>query len=140
MCAPGKKFTLCTCKEVIIHHKNSRKHKNGADGMLPHFTWHLYRYTGTFSSGLDGMLMMPEHSLGTVFTDEEVQQELNSRQCFDFDYQPGEGDNLRVMMVQNKTRSSFFSFIFRNGQWAIAHYNSFFERTEEISHGKIKME
>jgi hypothetical protein len=117
MCQHLKKMTLCTCaaKVEVVHNKKSRRNKNKVfpDNKL---TWTLYQYLGAYDSGMDGMLMEPSYRITAELTFEYILAELNARNCFDFEYNPNEGDNLIFYGPQG-----FMSFIFGNNRWAYEH-------------------
>ena len=134
MCQNGKKIVLCTCApKTIIHNKKSRRNKHK---VLPEkLTWTLYRYLGSYDSGMDGMLMEPTENIGAALTYEYLLGELNTRNCFDFDYTPNYGDNLYFYGP-----NGFISFIYRDNKWAYDMYNCFSERTELMKKGHIRID
>ena len=150
MCEVGRKFKLCSCSrdELIetIHNKNSRRYKNLVNQTNPSkIVWTLHQYEGTHYSGMDGLLIAPADKLDDLFTAEYVKNELNNRNCFDFDYSPKEGDYLELKFQQTPKEArlddgKFLPFIFKNGQWTINSYNAFYEKTVEIKKGKVELE
>ena len=92
MCNPIQGFKLCTCaEEPVVHNKKSRRHKNNT-GDSPVYTWHLLRYVKTEPSGMLGLVRMPAHDIGSGLTEATVLEQLNTVNCFDFDYTPQEKD------------------------------------------------
>lgn len=159
MCKSNLNIQFCTCSteekqpEKIIHNKNSRRFKkkfNRDEYVQKKFTWHLSKYVKTGSFGMDGMMILPEKKLTTELTAEFLLDELNNNlNLFDFDYFPDEGDSLVVRSeyvhpeIKGKNRHStmkYLSFIFRKDQWTQDAYNGFYDITEEIATGTLKIE
>lgn len=140
MCETGKEIKLCTCfpatMNKVVHHKNSRKAKNKR---LNDFTWTLDRCLGPSNTTMDGMGYMPEEALSEDLTNEKMLVYLNSKNCFDFDYEPQEGDNLKIYTPENRIREHL-SFIFENGEWIADHYGPFTHLFEKINYGKVTFE
>jgi hypothetical protein len=140
MCETGKEIKLCTCvpngMNTIIHHKNSRKNKNKRRN---DFTWTLEKCLGFSKSTMDGMGYMPEKTLSEDLTNERMLVDLNSKNCFDFDYQPNEGDNLQIFTPENSIRRHL-SFVFRNEEWIAYSYLPFKYEFEKINYGKVTFE
>ncbi|MDL2144394.1 hypothetical protein QQY79_17840 [Flavobacterium tructae] len=137
MCVNGKEIKLCTCvpngMDTIIHHKNSRKNrkKRRVD-----FTWTLEKCMGYSKMTMDGMGYRPEEVLTEDLTNERMLLVLNTNNCFDFDYQPIEGDNLQVFAPENSMRRHL-SFIFKNGEWTAGSHMPFMYEMEKINFGKV---
>ena len=150
MCEVTKHLKLCSCltdeKSETIHNKNSRRYKNYLKQANPrNIVWTLHKYEGKQYLGMDGMLIPPADKLDEMFTAEYVKNELNKRNCFDFDYSPKEGDYLELRLNQTDKEArrkefKFLPFIFSNGQWTISSYNPFYEKTVEIRNGKVELE
>lgn len=140
MCETGKEIKLCTCfpatMDKIVHHKNSRKSKNKRRN---EFTWILRRCVGPSKYTMDGMGYMPDKALSEGLTNERMLVDLNSRNCFDFDYQPNEGDNLEIFTPENYIRRHL-SFIFENKEWIADSYLPFMYELEKINYGKVTFE
>ena len=145
MCETGKNIKLCTCLvggniNTIIHNKNSRRKKK--DRLLNSdniYKWTLYKYVGLQDWTMDGMLYPPTDKLGEYLTNEILIMGLNNETCFDFEYNPNEGDNL-VIYTDEKSIYSFLSFIYRNGQWKADSYDGFIDKKERINYGKVVTE
>ena len=160
MCQPNFNIQFCTCSatekkepEKIIHNKNSRRFKKKFDRdeyIQKKFTWHLSKYVETGYFGMDGMMLMPDEKLTNELTAEFLLDELNSNlNLFDFDYLPSEGDCLTVRPeyvypeMKGRNRPSmmqYLSFIFRNDKWIQDIYNAFYDITEEIAQGIVKID
>jgi hypothetical protein len=138
MCQSGKKIIFCSCKndlKKVVHHKKSKRwqEKNATFGA---YLWTLSRFVDYFESMMEGQISEPSEKLGQDLTSEFVLSELNSRNCFDFEYLPIEGDCLSIRM---DTGWNFFSFIFREGTWIAEQYSSFYVRTERLDAGKLQI-
>jgi hypothetical protein len=141
MCESAKEIKFCSClndQHAIIHNKNSRRQKELAESSHV-YRWTLSRYAGPADFKMDGILMEPADRLNQDITAADLQLELNDRNCFDFNYDPDEGDNLEVWTASQGNHTPI-SFIFENGTWKIAQYNTFIDRTEKINQGKIRFE
>ncbi|MCP2025302.1 hypothetical protein L1276_000442 [Flavobacterium sp. HSC-32F16] len=140
MCQSGKEIKLCTCvpngMDTIIHHKNSRKNrqKRRVD-----FTWTLQRCMGYSKTTMDGMGYRPEDALTEDLTNERMLVDLNSKNCFDFDYQPSEGDNLLIFTPESFIREHL-SFIFKNGEWIADSHMPFLYEMKKINFGTVTFE
>lgn len=139
MCEIGKHIKLCTCLpngdiNAVVHHKKSQNRKN-----RDKHTWTLSRYLGNSEYQMDGMITMPDDMLVGNLNSDFLLQELNSRNCFDFEYSPNEGDNLQVYNPV-KYASKFLSFILRDGFWVKDYYNGFKDKTEKINYGTLLIE
>jgi hypothetical protein len=145
MCKTTKNIRLCTCLvdgniKTVIHHKNARRQKK--DRLLDSnnaYKWTLYKYVGLQELTIDGMLLPPSDKLGEYLTNETILSELKNETCFDFEYQPNDGDNL-LIYCESKSVYSFLSFIFRANQWEADTYDSFTHKTERINYGKVVAE
>ncbi len=148
MCNTTHHFILCSCLEknddLVKHNKNSRRAKKEFEENNPDkLVWTLYKYEGQAWIGMDGMMVPPAAKLRDEFTAESVLMELNSRNCFDFEYQPNEGDYLAlrndtIMSKRANVDDKYLPFIFTNGAWTINYYNTFYEKTVEIDGGVIR--
>lgn len=140
MCDTGKEIKLCTCMPngivKVVHHKKSRKFKNKQRDV---YTWTLYKYVEYANCGMDGMVILPKDILTENLTTEIMLIELNNKNCFDFDYEPNEGDNLKILSPEKYTREHL-SFIFRDGKWIDDFYFGFGYEIKKINFGKVTFE
>lgn len=124
MCLIEQGFKLCTCKE--------KKDNTEAAAI-----WRLSSYIG-----LHEPFSVVGEELFYFFTDDEEQNkdyvvhQLNSRNCFDFDFTPNEGDYLEITDAKNLARK--YQFIFRNKKWTIDGYDHFTHQTKMYNWGKVK--
>lgn len=157
MCKTDFELHFCTCMpentatQTIIHNKNSRRHKKNFDKdsyQSKKIMWQLNRYLGSYDSGMIGMMIMPQDKLTEEITAAYLLKELNTRNVFDFDYTPDEGDNIIVrleftMPEHKKHRRyeerAYMSFIFRKGIWQEDFYNGFSDATAEIRKGEVQI-
>jgi hypothetical protein len=141
MCQPKNGIMFCTCIEnddinAIVHNKNSRKNKK----KLYTFSWTLDRYLGQIETSMDGMVAMPSNALSNGLSDEFVLNELNNKNCFDFDYTPVNGDNLKIYPPLRMDLYKFLSYVFKNDAWGIGCYISFSDNLQKINYGNLKMD
>ncbi|MVO08658.1 hypothetical protein GOQ30_05705 [Flavobacterium sp. TP390] len=138
MCEKVNEIKFCTCitngLNTIIHNKKKEEKKNKNK-----YTWTLYKYVGLTQYPMDGMLIYPEDVLSEALTAEKMVEELNRRNCFDFNYNPNEGDNLQIYNPDKYTRK-YLSFIYRGGKWEVDSYNRFTYDIEKINYGKVEFE
>ncbi len=145
MCKIDDKLKFCTCLEkedidIINLHKSLNKFRQN---QLPNsnepFSWIIYEYKESFYSGLEGMLNMPSKEIGFSLTEEFVLSKINNDYCFDFEYEPKEGDNLQINFQRNKYWTEFLSFIYHNEKWEADSYNAFHEIIEPKNYGILKL-
>ncbi len=107
MCDLQRQFILCSCALT--------KPEQREPGVL---TWTLSQRVGTHVFTMDGIYAFPSSKIERAFTAEWVESQLNERQCFDFDYQPSEFDQLKIYLGQERTYEPvFLAFLFQNGKW-----------------------
>lgn len=87
MCQINENLTLCTCSEKI-------------DTKQPH--WRLYRKTiiqPVHDFDIVGMMIEP---IGLSLNSSILLEQLNLRNCFNFDYQPLDEDRLVIKLTSEK--------------------------------------
>lgn len=139
MCKTGKQITFCTCKnepKQIVHHKKSKRWRQ-KNPLAFAYVWTLSRFSEYFDSMMEGLMMEASDKLGEELTKEFVLEELNSRNCFDFEYIPHEGD---CLSIHANNHWDFLSFIYREGVWVADQYDCFYVRTEKMEEGKLLIE
>lgn len=154
MCEPALDLKLCSCEGIpipIIHNQNSRKHKkqfSPEEYLVHQLVWTLYKYIGKEDSEMMGMMFMPEDKIGNILTAELVLDQLNRKNCFDFEYNPQEGDNLIIHFNPSKNTLPkkdqhkahyYMSFIFKAGNWHEDIYDAFSDKTEKFNSGKLNL-
>ncbi|SFD49100.1 hypothetical protein [Flavobacterium phragmitis] len=136
MCENVKEIKLCTCiindNDTVISHKRFTKYKSKKRN---DYIWVLERYVGYANTTMDGMIIFPLDTLNESLSTKKMLEELNSRNCFDFEYNPSEGDNLEIFAPGSYDRK--LSFIYRNEEWTADHYNGFLHETEKINFGRV---
>lgn len=133
MCDFNDGFILCKCndRKTIVHNRKSRRNKVDES---KEYTWILNKYLGKSDETEIGRYSMPDNDLRHGLTSLFVLNELNNKNCFDFDYFPNEGDNLKLINTHSQNR---IEFIYRNGNWTEDHYSPFNHVCEKIFNGKI---
>jgi len=136
MCKELDTIKFCSCSENIDLNKN----KNDSN-----YIWILDRVIDLDRSGLMGMTMLPTDQLDDLIP-EFIVQELNSKNLFDFEYEPKENDRLRIERIdRSKTRENeylfgeYLDFHFFNGQWLIGGVSPFMYKLENYKKGKIEL-
>ena len=134
MCKNVKKITFCICDNASK--KPRKKHKD-------HLTWTLFRLNenpvdlSKDYAMMDGMFFSPSTIINKKITNEFILYELNSQNCFDFDFIATEEDVLNIYS-NNIMESNYLSFIYKIDKWNI-NKNINFNNGHRIN-GKIKIE
>lgn len=138
MCENVSKITFCACevKNEVIHNKNSRKNDKNEQKS---YRWSLHKVTGLSEHTMDGLLMEPDHEFNQDLTAENILKEMNTRNCFDFDYEPNEGDSFEIF-ESNGGSGKFISFIFENGSWNIGSPNPFTHQVAKFNSGNVRFD
>lgn len=155
MCQENLEIHFCTCvpteEKVVIHNKNSRRFKKDFDEdayLKKNLVWKLFKYEGYENSGLIGMIIMPSNQLTSELTADYLIGALNSKNLFDFDYQPQQGDNLKIEFSFRNKKSrkeyqgkiySYMSFIFKDDKWTKDYYIGFNHKTVLFREGKVEI-
>lgn len=151
MCKPNHQIHFCTCASLKKNTLPIRDDENFdvAEYEKTLYIWSLYHYRGKKESLMMGDIIMPVESLGRDLIAENLLKELNSRNCFDFDYSPTAGDNFQIReeyiykSIKGKHRKELYdymSFIFRKGKWKEDVYNVFDDKTRKFKKGKVKFD
>jgi len=139
MCQPDQHLMFCTCAdEVKIKTIKNRYGDTYTQKVFPkyiQFIWTIRKRTPQ-SGILDGMLELPSSHLGNQLTRDDVLKQLNQRNCFDFTYQPQEGDNLTIS--SNHKIAGYLSFIFENNQWVPGSFSPFEYQLKTFEEGKVE--
>lgn len=98
--------------------------------------WTLYKFEGEKEIDEYGQFKMPIHDLGNGLHDEWIALCLNDTDCFDFEYIPSEGDNLKIH--ENVILSPYLSFVYRNNEWIIDYHNPWSTEISKLKEGKVK--
>jgi len=135
MCDFKEGFILCKCNnpKVVVHNKKSRRNKKKKKQPIE-YIWTLYKYLGLSKQMELGRYVFPSNDVGSGFTSDFVLNELNNRNCFDFEYSPNEGDNLIISNAESFDR---IEFIFRNKKWVKDHYSPFTDEYRKFDNGKV---
>jgi hypothetical protein len=108
--------------------------------------WSLDRYIGSEASKIRIALKSMDLDLGNGITIDSMLEQMNSRNCFDFDYKPIEKDRLRISnCADNYNEHKYFGLLFRDGKWVKGDYytNKLQHKgmtiiSKKIGEGKIK--
>lgn len=140
MCENTGNMTFCSCEikpGEVFHNKNFRRgRKNKAVQGGRSYRWSLHKITGLSQQTMDGLLMEPDHMFNEELTGESILKEINGRNCFDFDYEPNQGDSLEIYESGGK----FISFIFENGSWNIGSPNPFTHQVMKFNSGSVRFQ
>ncbi|MFP9115017.1 hypothetical protein ACLI1A_13855 [Flavobacterium sp. RHBU_3] len=146
MCEVSDKLKFCTCLNskdvelINIHDSLEKFQRKKLPKSKEPFCWVLYEYMGTLKGGayMIGVLDMPQKAINSL-TESFVLEQINNENCFDFHYEPKEGDNLQIYFQVSKFQTEFLSFIYRSEAWEIDHYNTFGEKIEPKNFGLLKV-
>ena len=152
MCNRTERLELCACTDMstlkIQELYSSEIKLLGKKDFLKVIRWKLNRYLGSKWTGMDGLMIMPSKDLTHELTEDFILSELNEQNCFDFEYEPNEGDNLileigwlfnkRGKKIKRELEYNYSSYIFKNKEWKAEAYNLFYEKIEIINEGILK--
>lgn len=149
MCKPNSTVHFCTCASITKKSLpiGNRGAVDKTEYAKSHFIWTLYKYLGKKNDLMVGEIVMPVENLGEKMTSEYLLQQLNSKNRFDFEYSPSEGDNLEIRKeyVYKNLREQhrpdlydYLSFILRKGKWVEDYYDFFTDKTRQFKKGKVE--
>jgi hypothetical protein len=79
--------------------------------------------------------------LGKELTATYIEQELNRQNCFDFEFEPQEGDVVSFRfneLLSKRDDQSYMSFEYSHGHWEIRPFHPLtFSVSKEIGAGKV---
>ncbi len=148
MCDFTNGIKLCTCniEEIKFREPESFNRIKGKlvkiknkknENISSIYIWRLFRNINKEKEWAElGKYLMPSNDIGKGLNSEWIALNLNVENCFDFNYIPQEGDNLFIQ--KNEILGKYISFIFRNKEWKIEHYDPFNIITEHITDGILK--
>jgi hypothetical protein len=147
MCDFDKGFKLCSCGNDAIKFREQEFYRKVNDELvkIPNkkndkipliYIWSLSIFEGMNESPEMGRYILPTNDIGQGLNAEWIALNLNCGNCFDFEYEPEEGDNLKIH--QNEISSPYISFIYNNKEWKIDHYDPFSTFIKEKQAGKIE--
>ena len=147
MCDYRNGIKFCSCDNEKIRFREPRtfikkkgklvEKENPKNAEIPlEYIWTLFKFDGEKEITEIGRYMMPGNDLGNGLNSEWIALNLNCEDCFDFEYSPKEGDNLKIH--QNVTLSPYLSFIYRKNEWIIDHHSPWSTEISKIKEGKIK--
>lgn len=99
------------------------------------FLWTLYKFDGETETTEMGLYQLPLDDLGNGLDSEWIVLNLNTESCFDFDYQPKEGDSLRIH--QNVVHSPYLSFICIENKWVVGHHDPWSTDISQMMNGVV---
>nr|WP_321233005.1 hypothetical protein [uncultured Psychroserpens sp.] len=130
MCNFNKGFILCICNDDSDSSIEKDTIKTGIS-----YTWMLFKSINYIEPTERGRYIMPSSDIENGLTNEFVFEELNKRDCFDFEYKPEEGDNL---FIKKGKVMPYLSFVFRDGLWIDGRTVDFNTEFDDIIEGKLK--
>lgn len=148
MCDFTKGIKLCTCNSDSIKFRKPELYKKVKGKLIRIkgkendeipliYIWRLFRHVNKEKEWAElGRYMMPSDNIGKGLDAEWIALNLNVENCFDFEYIPQEGDNLFIQ--KNEILGKYISFIFKDNEWIIDHYDPFTTDVEHIKDGILK--
>lgn len=93
------------------------------------------------------MIMMPIGKFSEELTYNYIIEKLNTKNLFDFNYIPSEGDTLfirieyvyKVIKKKHGSLGIYMSFTFKNNEWTEHFHDPFCDITEEFKKGILKI-
>lgn len=135
MCKNTQHLKLCTCKDVVDT-ATDKQNMQATQSLAPdNIIWTLEHYLGKIMSLAMGMPARPTAQLNETMTQSYVLAQLNTHNCFDFDYIPTQGDNLTL-----QNQYGFMSFIYRDNTWTAGTYDPFLSNLRKIANGAANCE
>ncbi|WP_298425387.1 hypothetical protein [uncultured Kordia sp.] len=136
MCKPISVIRFCSCAENL----EANKHRKDI-----YYVWTLERVSGLNDIAMDGMLMEPSVQLDELLP-EYILKELNSKNRFDFEYQPQQNDSLHIKRIHPKKRyhkkkliGDNLNFYFLADRWHIGYPDGFTYLFETHKNGKVEI-
>lgn len=124
MCQQNDKLLLCTCLD------------NDEEPTKLPLKWVLERYLGERKSNRIGKIIRPFDSINGLAIDDIINQ-LNNGNCFDFEYTPVERDCLHINNLEEHPNYRYMKFIFLNGKWQEGGNPVFVSMQEEVNRGIV---
>jgi hypothetical protein len=139
MCENGLHIIFCACKQennTVIYKRGKKKKKQKIEFDADTYYWTLLRFVGQEETDEKGRIMMPAFEIGNGLNYISVLNELNTRNCFDFDFIPQEADEIKIHKGSNYLH--YISFYFRKDSWHFGRSSvSFGNIFNTISEGKV---
>jgi len=85
-----------------------------------------------------GICNSPSKNIGEGLEHQWVELNLNCENCFDFDYQPADGDNLVIHQDSQYSQGAYLSFIYKNNNWEEGFYDEIGNISKLKCRGKVK--
>lgn len=131
MCKENKKLIFCSCSDEGSDKTTS----------IEGYAWTLNRFirSKSYENGearIRGKILSPTKKLSETIHLDVVLEELNSRNCFDFEYVPKEKDCMSIYTTGE--RYQYFKVLFKDGKWQYGSNPVFDTISESIFEGKIK--
>lgn len=125
MCRTGKTIKLCTCDP---------------DEVDPAASWQLERRHGQPMSVVGDFIEPEAPPIDRQIMLAKILSDLNTTACFDFDYQPEDGDQLHIQFGEDEYRLSFKPYLGDYGEW-IDDTNSFGDASDyqTVGQGNIQL-
>jgi hypothetical protein len=132
--------------EPVIHNKKARNNKNNPNIIQHDWYWTLHRFVGKIEDSWMEQIysVSPKNSLSDQINSESVLLRLRNSDCFDFNYEPLEGDNLNIIhesfeKVNNRKFHGidYLSFVYRGGEWTKDFYDPEQDELKFIKTGNI---
>lgn len=148
MCDFTKGFKLCSCESEKIKFRKEEVYKKSGGKLIPVknkkndtipliYIWQLFRMVVEYKNiSMVGHYVLPTDTIGNGLDAEWIALNLNCENCFDFEYDPQEGDSLFIR--QNVILGPYISFIYKEGQWIIDHFCPFEFQIKQIKEGLIQ--
>lgn len=138
MCKQSKQLIFCSCDTEAL--QEALHDKAGGDGRnvdYGQYIWSLLKFVSLDENAVG--LIEPFEKVKGSLPVEFIIEEINQRNCFDFDYAPAEGDELHIEAANNFRDNLYL--IYRNEKWVKDddQYPEFGIELEQIGEGELKL-
>jgi len=137
MCQSTNELKLCSCNQDEIDRLKKEVFNYKSTSDKKHYLWSLRSYVGFIFDFLDGLIIFPSEKLDDVITSDFILSQINSKNCFDFEYNPSEGD---CLIIHNLNFSEgYLEFIYKGAQWEKDYYNPLTHQVKQIKEGRVEL-
>lgn len=133
MCSTINHLQLCSCSGENVTQEKLYEEARGSNGKI--LIWALHKYLGRKESRIMGKIIPAITQLNETITLEFVLEELNTRNCFDFEYTPQPNDKLTISTYIDNNYN-YMTVLFKKEKWVLGTHPAFTSRLELINYGK----
>lgn len=105
---------------LLCSNDNTTDENNFIEGL----EWSLDRYLESKESEIRRAIRPMTKDLGVGINADQMIEEMNARNCFDFDFNPLEKDRLLIRNSDTERDYQYFGLIYSDGKWIQGDYYS----------------